>query len=234
MLGSYLEYFSTRFQFGASHYDPSLFVLSSHGHTLVVLVYVDDILVTGLDPSLITNLLATLKFWFDLKDLGDLHYFLGIKVSHSSNGFHLSQTKYIGDLLFRANMLHSNPCPSPLPPNTSLSKFDGDPLEDPHLYRTIVGALQYATITRPDIAFAVNKVSQFMHNPTTSRWSSVKIILCYLVGSPTYGVFLKPCSSLEVHAYSDVDWANCPDDHRSTFSFCIYLDPNIISWSVKK
>lgn len=222
------------FSFVGSQYDPSLFVLTSNGHTLVVLVYVDDILVTDSNSTLMAELIATLHSRFALKDLGHLHYFLGIEVSSSTNGFHLSQTKYIGDLLNRANMVNTKPCPSPMSANTSLSKFDEDPLEDPHLYRTIVGALQYTTITRPDITFAVNKVSQFMHNPTTSHWTSVKRILHYLAGSPSHGIFIKPCHTLEIHAYCDADWAGCPDDRRSTSAFCIFLGSNIISWSSKK
>jgi hypothetical protein len=99
---------------------------------------------------------------FSLKDLGRLHFFLEIEVQTTSYGMHLSQLKYIKDVLTRANMLLSNPYPSPMVPNSSLSRHDGDPFEDPHLYRSIVGALQYATLTRPDIAFSVNKVFQFM------------------------------------------------------------------------
>lgn len=119
-------------------------------------------------------------------------------------------------------------------PNNSLSKHDGDPMDDPHLYRAIVGALQYATITRPDIAFAVNKVSQFMHAPTTTHWASVKRILRYLNGSLSHGLSLQPDPSLTLHAYSDAHWAGCPDDRPSTSGYCIYLGPNLISWSSKK
>ena len=138
---------------------------TSHGQTLIVLVYVDDIIVTGSSIELIHSLITSLQQHFALKDLGKLHYFLGIEVNRSSKGLHLSQPKYLKEVLTRANMHNANPLPSPMVPNTSLSRFDGDPFDDPHLYRSIVGALQYATLTRPDIAYSVNKVSQFMQSP---------------------------------------------------------------------
>ena len=119
-------------------------------------------------------------------------------------------------------------------PNTTLSRFDGDPIDDPHLYRSIVGALQYATLTGPDIAFAVNKVSQFMQSPTTPHWAAVKRIIRYLKGSLSHGITLKPISSFDLHAYSDADWAGSLDDRKSTSGFCIYLGGNIISWGAKK
>jgi hypothetical protein len=131
-------------------------------------------------------------------------------------------------------MLQANPCNTPIVTSVSLSQFDGNSFEDPHLYRSVVGALQYATITRPDISFAVNKVAQFMHSPTTTHWTAVKRILRYLVGSSFHGLFFKPSSSINLHAYSDADWAGCPDDRRSTTGFCIFLGPNLVSWSAKK
>lgn len=220
--------------FAPSRYDPSLFILSSQGRTLVVLVYVDDILVTGSHNNQIMEFIGLLHSKLALKDLGPLHYFLGIEVVSTTQGVHLNQAKYIGDILSRANMAHANPCPSPMITNVSLSKHDSEPFDDPHLYRTILGALQYATITRPDIAFAVNKVSQFMHSPSTTHWASVKRILRYLTGTLSHGLSFQPASALTLHAYSDADWAGCPDDRRSTSGFCIYLGSNSISWSCKK
>lgn len=191
--------------FKASNYDPSLFIFTSNKETPIVFVYVDDIMVTGSSLALIQSFIRSLQQKFALKDLGRLHFFLGIEVQPHSNGMHLSQSKYIKDVLARANMLHSNPYPSPMVPNTALSRFDGDPCEDPHLYRSIVGALQYATLTRPDIAFAVNKVSQFMQSPMTLHWAAVKRILRYLKGSITHGIFLRPASPFSLDAYSDAD-----------------------------
>jgi Reverse transcriptase (RNA-dependent DNA polymerase) len=201
---------------------------------LIILIYVDDIIVTGDSRDLIQRFICSLQNNFALKDLGDLYFFLGIEVLPTAPGLHLSQTKYINDVLHRSRMHDANPCPSPMVPNISLSRFDGDPFEDPHLYRSIVGALQYATLTRPDISFAVNKVSQFMHSPTLVHWGAVKRILRYLKGTIHHGITLQPISSFDLHAYSDADWAGSLDDRKSTSGFCIYLGSNIISWGSKK
>lgn len=127
----------------------------------------NDIIITESYSDSITDQIATLRSKFAIKDLDPLNFFLGIEVSTTSHDLHLSQAQYIRDVLSRANMLSTNPCPSPMVSNAPFSKFDGDPIEEPRLYLTIIGALQYATITRPDIAFAVNKISQFMHKPTS-------------------------------------------------------------------
>jgi Reverse transcriptase (RNA-dependent DNA polymerase) len=140
----------------------------------IVLIYVDDIIVIGDNIDLIQSFICSLQHNFALKDLGALHFFLGIEVLSTAHGLHLSQTKYLNDVLHRAKMHDANPCLSPMVPNTTLSRFAGDPFDDPHLYRSIVGALQYATLTRPDISYAVNKVSQFMHSPTPVHWVAVK------------------------------------------------------------
>lgn len=174
--------------FKASCYDPSLFILASQGASLIVLIYVDDIIVTGSSATLVHSFIASLQHKFALKDLGWLHYFLGIEVRPCANDLHLSQAKYIQDLLTRANMQHANSLPSPMVPNTSLSRFDGDPFNDPHLYRSIVGALQYATLTCLDISFAVNRVSQFMQSPSTTHWAVVNRILRYLKGTSSHGL----------------------------------------------
>jgi Reverse transcriptase (RNA-dependent DNA polymerase)/gag-polypeptide of LTR copia-type/GAG-pre-integrase domain len=220
--------------FHASTYDPSLFVFHSHNITITLLVYVDDIIITGNNSSSLHNLISLLQKQFALKTLGSLTFFLGIEVLHTPSGLHLSQTKYIKDLLLRANMHNSKPCYSPMDSHLTLSKFDTPLMDNPSLYRMIVGALQYVTITRPDITFAVNKVSQFMHSPSLTHWTAVKRILRYLNGSITHGIQLTKTDSFQLHAYSDADWAGCVDDRHSTSGFAIFLGPNLLSWSSKK
>jgi hypothetical protein len=97
-----------------------------------------------------------------------------------------------------------------------------------------VGALQYLSLTRSNIGFAVSKVSQFMHEPHDLHWTVVKRILRYLKSTADYGLFINKCSSSQLYAYSDADWAGCPDDRKSTSGYCIYLGSNLLSWSSKK
>ncbi|VVA37991.1 PREDICTED: poly [Prunus dulcis] len=168
-----------------------------------------------------------------MMDLGPVHYFLGMEILRTPNGLSLTQSKYIKDLLTRTKMQDAKHISSPVASGRRLSLHDGAPLDDPSEYRSVVGALQYLTLTRPDIAFAVNHVCQFMHQPTSAHWVAVKRILRYLNGTSTHGLFYKP-GSLSLMAYSDADYAGDPDDRRSTGGYCLYLGSNLISWSSKK
>jgi histone deacetylase 1/2 len=171
--------------FVPSKADTSLFHYNKNGYSLFVLVYVDDIIVASSSQKATDKLLKDLQDDFALKDLGDLHYFLGIEVRRTQEGLVMSQQKYASDILTRAGMRNCKPVDTPLSTSEKLSLTDGDPLgaDDSTNYRSMVGALQYLTLTRPDICFAVNKVCQFLHAPTTVHWSAVKRILRYVRGS---------------------------------------------------
>jgi len=145
-------------------------------------VYVDDIIVASSSPTATEALLKDLQADFALKDLGDLHYFLGIEVKRVEDGLIMSQQKYASDILLRAGMSNCKPVSTPISISDRLSVNDGDKLgpDDSSKYRSLVGALQYLTLTRPDICFAVNKVCQFLHAPTMVHMSVVKRILRYL------------------------------------------------------
>lgn len=143
------------------------------------------IIVTGNNASQIDRLVSTLGSEFALKDLGGLHHFLGIEVISSGSDITLSQQQYVLDLLRRAGLSDAKPAPSPMSSTMQLTRESGTPFDDPTKYRQIVGALQYATLSRPDIAYAVNKVCQFKHAPTDHHWSAIKRILRYLRGSWT-------------------------------------------------
>jgi hypothetical protein len=107
-------------------------------------------------------------------------------------------------------------------------------MDDATRYRSIVGALQYLTLTRPDISFALNKVCQYLHSPTTDHWTAVKRILRFVKHTLGYGLHNRSSSSLMLSAFSDGDWAGCTDDRMSTGGFAVFLGPNLISWCAKK
>lgn len=231
--------------FRGSKTDPSLFIYSAHGTLLYMLVYVDDIILTGNNNKAIDHIVHSLSRSFAVQDMGPLSYFLGIEVVRRDSDIILSQRKYINELLTRANLSHAKPVPSPCTTSANLSLGDSAPFDDPVKYRQMVGALQYVTLSRPDITFAVNKVCQFMHSPTTNHWSAVKRILRYLQGTTSHGLLISRSSSSVLHAYtdaafntlsafSDADWAGCPDDRRSTGGYAIYLGSNLVSWSARK
>jgi Reverse transcriptase (RNA-dependent DNA polymerase) len=162
----HLKVFLLDQKFTCSCSDNSLFIFKTATTVLYLLVYVDDIVITGNDNVAISTLISSLHSNFSLKDLGDLHYFLGIEVNSVDTGLYLTQTRYLHFILERVAMTGAKPCKTPMQPGLKLSKLDGTVLSDPHVYRTIVGALQYATITHPDLAFSVNKASKFVANPT--------------------------------------------------------------------
>ena len=193
----------------------------------------DDIIITGNDPQFIQTLIHYLSTVFEMKDLGPLNYFLGLQIHNTTTGISINQHKYLQDLLVKAQMHESKPCKTPSAVSTKLCKIDGSPLSDPTPYRSIVGALQYLTFTRPDITYAVNHVCQFMHCPTDVHYAAVKRILCYLNGTPSLGLHYSR-NSLQLLAFSNADWAGDPYDRRSTSGCLVFLGSDPICWSSKK
>ena len=222
--------------FQPSKADTSLFFYNKGGISIFILVYVDDIIVASSTEKATVALLQDLKQEFALKDLGDLHYFLGIEVSKVKDGIVLSQGKYASELLQRVGMTQCKPVSTPLPTSEKLSLYDGEVLgpEDATRYRSIVGALQYLTLTRPDIAFPVNKVCQYLHAPTTVHWAAVKRILRYVKQCMQLGINIHKSASFLVSAFSDADWAGSVDDRKSMGGFAVFLGSNLISWSSRK
>lgn len=228
-----LKSFLLQLGFKNSVADTALFVLH-HNDTLVyLLVYVDDIIVTGNNSMMVEKILSTLANRFALKDMGELSYFLGIKVVRSNKGLHLSQRKYILDLLQKMNMSDAKPVATPIATTPKLTKA-GTKHSNLTEYRTLMGSLQYLSFTQLDIAYAVNKLSQFMHSPTAEHWQAAKRVLRYLAGTPTHGLFYSKNNPLSLHAFSDADWAGDSDDYVSTNGYIVYLGKHAISWSAKK
>ncbi|KAM1198584.1 hypothetical protein ACFX2I_009959 [Malus domestica] len=219
--------------FQASTCDYSLFVYNHRGVYLILLIYVDDILLTGNSSRQMTCLINKLGTLFSMKDLGPLHYFLGVEVKYVDDQMHLSQAKYALDLLQRTKFLDAKPISTPVSCGQKLSAYDGEAHDSPDLYRSVVGALQYLTITRLDLSYAVNQVCQFMHSPKTTHWTAVKRILRYVKATYNHGLLYKP-GNTHLTAFSDADYAGNPDTRHSTGGFCIYLGSNLVSWSSKK
>jgi hypothetical protein len=208
--------------------------LYHHGQIhIFLLVYVDDIILIGNHEDTMNWIMSQLQANFAIKDLGALGYFLGIQATQDATGLHLRQTKYVLDLLDRTHMTDSKPYKAPCVAGSKMSKFDGELLSNPTEYRHIVGALQYVTLTRPDIAYSVNQLCQHMHAPTSVHLTAAKRVLRYLKGSADHGLHYHK-GSLTLNAFCDSDWAGNPDDRRSTTGFGIFFGPNLISWSAKK
>jgi hypothetical protein len=191
-------------------------------------------IITGDDRSSIRDLQHFLSQNFEMKNLGQLNYFLGLKVTSGSDGYYLSQVKYASDLLSKAGLTDSKTCISPLEHNTRLLATDGESLPDATLYRQLVSSLIYLTVTRPDISYTIHLVSQFMSAPRSTHYAVVLRILRYVNGTLFHGLHFSSCSSLELRSYFDADWAGDPTDRRSTTGYCFLLGTSRISWRTKK
>ncbi|MDV3193952.1 MAG: reverse transcriptase domain-containing protein, partial [Sweet potato little leaf phytoplasma] len=221
--------------FKTSKADTSLMIKHTATACCYILIYVDDIIVIGSSTADVSKLISTLNSQFSLNDLGKLNFFLGIEVYYPTNGgLFLSQSSYISDLLSRANMTNAKAIATPMVSGSVVSTHHGESLADVYLYQSIVGALQYVTLTRPEISFSVNKACQFMHHPKLIHWQLVKRILRYLKGTINTGLLLQKPNHLDLSGFVDADWASNPDDRKSTTGFCAFFGGNLISWGSKK
>ncbi|KAK9070021.1 hypothetical protein SSX86_010420 [Deinandra increscens subsp. villosa] len=220
--------------FRSSVSDSSLFVYRHGGHTAYLLLYVDDIVLTASDSSFLRSIILQLSAEFAMTDLGPLHHFLGITVTRDASGLFLSQSQYARDILARASMSACKPSATPVDTSSKLSATDGPLFSDDTLYRSLAGALQYLTFTRPDITYAVQQVCLFMHEPREAHFQFMKRILRYLQGTLDYGIRITPTTVSSLTAYSDADWGGCPDSRRSTSGYCVFMGDNLISWSSKR
>eukprot|EP00261_Vitis_vinifera_P038895 XP_019080138.1 PREDICTED: uncharacterized protein LOC109123774 [Vitis vinifera] len=209
-----------------------LFKQSNDGRMTILIVYVDNIILIGDDTGEVERLKKVLATEFEVKDLGQMRYFQGMEVARSRKGISISQRKYVLDLLTETGMLGCKPSDTPIKARKK-TKSNGKPV-DRERYQQLVGRLIYLSHTRPNIAFAISVVSQYMHSPKESHLEVMYKILKCLKGSPRRGLFFKKSDSKKVKIYTDADWAGSADDRRSTTGYCTYVWGNLVTWRSKK
>lgn len=158
---------------------------------LIVCLYVDDLIFTGNDNGMFDDFKNSMMNEFEMSDLGKMHYFLGLEVVQSDDGFFVSQKKYVQDILDRFEMKNCNSSNTPVEFGLKLSKDEEGKKVNSTLYKQIVGSLMYLTATRPDIIYAVSLISRYMESPTEIHLQAAKRILRYLQGTKDYGIFYK-------------------------------------------
>ncbi|KAK3006744.1 hypothetical protein RJ639_017556 [Escallonia herrerae] len=199
-----------------------------------ILIYVDNILLTGNDLQEIERLKKFLLKRFHIKDLQDLKYFLGIEFSRSKKYIFMSQRKYALDILQDSGLLGVCPDKFSMEQNLKLTHTDGILLSDPTKYRRLVGRLIYLTITRPDIVYSVRTLSQSMHEPRKPHWNAAIRIFKYIKGNPGQGSLFPSTNNLALKAFCDSDWGVCGTTRRSVMGYCIFLGNSLVSWKSKK
>jgi hypothetical protein len=196
-------------------------------------MYVDDIIITGDEVVEIRHLKDNLSKQFEVKDLGQLRYFLDLDIARSPKGILLSQRKCVLDLLTETGMLGCRPASTPIDPNHKLHAKCGD-LVNKERYQRLVGRLIYLCHTRPDISYVVSVVSRYMHEPRKGHLDAVYHILRYLKSCPGKGIIFQSHGLLKVEGYCDADWASCLDDKRSSSGYFVFIGGNLVSWRNKK
>ena len=223
-----------QYGFCRSYSDYSLFTYYRGDVRIHVLVYVDDLIISGNNSAALSSFKAYLSDCFRMKDLGPLKYFLGIEVARSADGFFLSQRKYTLDIISEIGLSGAKPADTPLEQNHQLALADGPLHPDPAQYRRLVGRLIYLAFTRPDLAYVVHVLAQFRHQPHHQHWEAALRVVRYLKGSPGQGIILSSLCDLHLTAWCDSDWASCPLTHRSVSGWLIFLGSSPISWKTRK
>ncbi|XP_019055704.1 PREDICTED: uncharacterized protein LOC109115797 [Nelumbo nucifera] len=209
--------------------DHTLFVKKEQGRTLALIVYVDDIVITGdwvSDIQRVKNFLVT---QFEVKDLGPLRYFLGIELVHFQQGFFISQRKYTLDLLKDIGKLGAKPVDNPIDVNHKLGDCNDEPIKDARQYQRLVGRLLYLSMTRPDIAYPVGVLSQFMHAPKAAHLEAVDRVLWYLKKFPGTGLLFKNHGHMKVEDLTSIDCSMCYFPTKSLYVGLHWSFPNFCS-----
>jgi Reverse transcriptase (RNA-dependent DNA polymerase) len=223
-----------KYGYKQSDFDHSLFYIRREGKITVLIIYVDDMIITGNDVEEMKEHEGKLSKEFEMKNLGGLKYFLGIKVLRSKEGIILSQRKYILDLLAEVGMLDCKPVDTPVIQNGKLGENMSRTPTNKERYQRLVGKLIYLSHTRSDIAYAVSFVSQFMHNPCEEHFEAVIRIIKYLKGVPGKGIMFRKNGHLEIAGYTDADWAGSISDRKSTSGYFTFVGGNLVTWRSKK
>ncbi|KAJ0794493.1 putative RNA-directed DNA polymerase [Helianthus annuus] len=223
--------------FVQSSCDHSLYIMCKSSVMLVLLVYVDDIIVTGNSVDEIKRVKALLSDNFKIKDLGVLKYFLGLEVVYDKSGLCLNQRKYCLELLAEFGYLGCKPVGTPIELSHIVNKKnieEKEELVNITNYQKLIGKLIYLSLTRPDISYAVQYLSQFMHKPLSVHLKIALRLLRYLKLSPGKGLLFKRSDNFDLLCFADSDWAKCIDTRRSVTGFCIFLGNSLVSWKSKK
>jgi hypothetical protein len=228
-----IDSFLTSLGFTKSKVDSNLYFKVMNDEPVILLLYVDDLFLTG-EENLITDCKKKLAAEFEMKDLGLMHYFLGLEVWQSPEKIFLNQGKYAVEILKRFDMLECKSMNTPMETKLKLLVDTSSELVDATLYRQIIGSLMYLTNTRPDICFVVNTLSQYLVEPRRVHLVAAKHVMRYLKGTLEYGLCYTGDHDFRLYGYTDSDWAGSVSDRKSTSGCCFSLGSAMTSWQSRK
>lgn len=214
--------------------DQNMFSKGKGLNKILLVIYVDDLFITGGKHKDIRWLKRELNKEFDITDLGLVTRYLGVEFKGLPNGIFLNQTEFALQLLRDTGMTDCKSAHIPLPPGLQLSTDMSSPPTNSTDYCQIVGKLIFLTTTRPDIAFAVGLVSRFMSNPQQAHLTVVYHILRYIKKTATYGLLYSHNNTAPAQGFTDADWAACSETRRSTSGYCFLLAGSAITWQSKR
>lgn len=230
-LNSYLE----EIGFKRCPYEHGVYTKRDGNKILIVGIYVDDILETGTDLSVIQSFKNQMNAKFGMSDMGLLSYYLGIDVRQNNGCIELRQTGYAKKVLERAGLADCNPTKFPMDPKEIITKDESGKGVNSTEFKSLVGGLRYLVHTRPDIAYSVGIVSRYMERPTVLHLNAVKRILRYIKGTLEFGlVYSKDGGNNMLSGYSDSDHAGNTDDRKSTGGMAFYLNESLVTWVSQK
>jgi hypothetical protein len=222
-----------RFGFSKSYVDPNLYYKVVNDAPVILLLYVDDLFLTGAEP-LIIQCNRELGFEFDMKDLGLMHYYLGLEVWQKHGEIFLGQGKYVVKIPKKFGMMDCKSMATPMVTNLKKPRDSDSDLVDSSLYQKLIGSLMYLVNTCPDIFFVVNTLSQFEVEPRHEHWIVAKHILRYLRETLNYGLRYASNKDVQLHGFTDSDWVGSADDRNITSGICFNLGSTMISWASRK
>jgi hypothetical protein len=221
--------------FTKSDANPNIYYNVFYGDPLILVLYVDDLFLTGVE-SLIVGCKREFASTFEMKDLGLMHYFLGLEVWHKLGEIFLGKGKYRIEILSRFGMMDCNSMATPM--LTNLKKLSDSTsysdLVDPTIYKQLIGSLMYLVNTRPNICFAVSTLGQFMVDLREFHWVATKHVLRYLHGTIGYGLRYFLSGEVILQRYTNSDWERSAVDKNSTLGCCVKLGSAMISWISRK
>ncbi|CAA7020014.1 unnamed protein product [Microthlaspi erraticum] len=220
--------------YSPSNSDPSLFFKKNGGVHVVVLLYVDDLIITGNDEAEIARLQEDMSIRFEMKMLGELNNFLGLEVERMKDGIFIGQHSYARRIVEKFGVHEGKTRTTPMDANIKLKRDEGSLLPDPRPYRSLVGSLLYLTITRPDISFAVGLVSRFMQSPRKPHLEAAKKILKYVKTTLGMGLMYKYNAKVSLYGFTDADFGGDLDGRKSTSGFVFLCGDTSVSWCSKK